>query len=227
MAPHFLTIPAELRLKICKFALVGTVHVVDLWEQYDENVYFLEDYDATGDLPAPQYTTSLLRVCRQVQAEVSPFFHNYVRLHFRSKPFAYDVEVEELVYLLRQDVSILYKAADKVQSISIPLELPYRPLIDWVEPKELTARLPHLKTLIVYDHNEAETVRSRIYPTNNEESKKRFISFIDRQYEGDRPGYTGLRRLAHGEGRTYTIIHQEFFDEKEVSTDFNFPLSAC
>ena len=216
MPHHLLTIPAELRLKICKLALRGTTYVVDIWEQYDDQTYFLEDYKTTGNSPEVQHTTSLLLACRQLHVEVSPFFYDCIRLHLRSKPFVYLVEVHELTFLQRIDCTVLSRATQQVQTLSIPFELPYNPHHAFTNPEELTTMLPRLKTLIVYDSNEAEVVRSRMYCTSSKEAKQNLIRFLLEAYTR---WNEGLRHLAFGQGRRYSVIHQEFLDENEVSQD--------
>ena len=123
MPPQILGIPAEFRVRICKLALQGTTYAVDIWGQYGEHDYFLEDYKITSNSPEAQRTTSLLLVCRQLHAEVSPFFHDFMRFHSRSNPCGYLVEVHESTFLHCIDCTVFFRAPHHVQILSIPPEL--------------------------------------------------------------------------------------------------------
>jgi hypothetical protein len=113
----------------------------------------------------------------------------------------------------------LSSAPSFIQTISIHINLAWR--WGWFNqnfPTEIQTQLPRLKTLIVYDENDIAIVQARTeQPEKPEYQRAGEIARMEEIYS-DHPRFAlNLYGVAYGEGRGYTLIHQAFVGEDEVS----------
>ena len=214
MPPQLLTIAAELRLRICELALLNTtITTASVGKDIRREEIIISDERQQHDI-TPSRSISLLLVCKQLNAEVSPIFYDHVRLHL--SPWSYNDDWEEIGMGLRYFVlEDLLKAPRGVKRFSIYTvlaeQLTERGTVQALHAMFAKA-LPHLQELIVYDDLK--------YDATDEHAKENAIAFVEGLYEDKVFGaWSPLYKLLPTRGHMFTVIQQVPSNVEEVGTD--------
>lgn len=217
MASQLLTIDTELRLKICGLALLDTtITTFSIGEDLRSEEIIISN-DHLHNPAEPSRSISLLLVCKQLHAEVSPIFHDHVRLHL--SPWGCNDDWGQLDMGLRYFVlQDFLKAPRGVKRMSIctvlASQLTKRGTVKALEATFARA-LPHLQELIVYDERDHHDLD---YDPKDKDAKQNAIAFAKRLYsDKDFDPWSPLHKLFPRKDRMFTVTQQLSLSMEEVS----------
>ena len=228
MALTFLTLPTELRLMICRFALAGTNfalwlcdgHLGTIDPNHDEYDY-LEHAVFTD--PDPK---SLLLVCKTLEKELSPIFYECVGVQI-------DIFVIYRIVLIDPEQSILKKThlpslCNKVQRLTLSIGICFG--LGFAETAsgglarvgtqlDIDQAFPRLRELVIYEDDVSGPTGYRTLNHRSARNMKDLVLLM---------AMLGTRLPDYRSGRAhrYRVLQQLRYSRTQVSTTLCIPVRA-